>query len=524
MKPRAALRATRWRETWGGLGLGTDARPPKFSKPDALPASVPAEDRESFWRQVKRYRELGLDPLKWIAGCSVEVDAAEVVLPGAAQAREALAALSATLQLSEGPDVFEAREQMPAALRAVVRPGDAPQEPRSPTRTNPNRAAIMMRVLQRKADKPDEFAAALVAALSGLPSGVPRGGSLNAPFSIGQLHAVTTIAPEAEFSAFEFFPAGSGAAIGYGAVRCASLQIADATLEPLADEHAATVVSAALASCCALGATQGAELYPIFDGPGGKARDSIAASFAAEARKHGLTLRERPPLGLNALFYGATVVAKTDREPPNRHHYVKRGMQITITRPFGDLAPLAAYLSCLSDPDYEARAKGAGLSLDDLARRCALTVSSLTSPALAAGKVIHDYSAPFREPPELREHVVATADLGPDGVVGLAALARRFEVQIDVEQLPLADPEVARFATEAHLMDNATASAPGAIAIVAYPSVLDGVERALEEAGQRPARIGTIAGRGPPTIRVPAAAFSGIASKRLRSALEVRAA
>src|SRR6266699_3620934 len=135
---------------------------------------------DSFWPRVRLYREMGLDPLKWIAGCSVEVDREEVLFPAIGAARDALAGLGVTVHPREGPDVFELRVESVRLSRTVVRSGAPPARPRVPRRGNPRRAAVTMRVFQRRADAPEEFAKALVGAVEGLPA-ADAGGSADNP-------------------------------------------------------------------------------------------------------------------------------------------------------------------------------------------------------------------------------------------------------------------------------------------------------------------------------------------------------
>ncbi len=471
---------------------------------------------ERFWPLVKRYRTLGLDPLKWIAGCSTEVEREEVVTPALASASDALATLGVSLHPQAGPDLFELRDLPAVPECVVVRPGASlPKAGRRVERANPLRAAVTMRVHQKHADFPGAFAGALVRALEGLPSETPSALRLNGPIGIGRLHAVATPHEGADFTLFDLYSAGRGAERGYTAVNCESLQIADATLDPLAEEHAATVVSSALAPLFAVGATQQAAVAPTIDAPGKKAADALAANFHRAARQFGLRLHDRAPVGIGKLFIGATVVAETDREVPNKHHYVKRGMQVTITRAFGELAPLATYLSCLSDPEQEGKLEAVGLTMAELARAREGSVRALTTPAREAGEVVHDFSPPFQEAPELKEHIAATFDVGPRGLFAFLDFARRFEVELQVRALPLAHEGISRFATAALLMDNATASAPGCVAIVAWPSVLDEVDRALAERGLHPGRVGEVVGRGRGTLHVPDAASANIASRRM---------
>jgi selenophosphate synthase len=369
------------------------------------------------------------------------------------------------------------------------------------------RAAASMRIAPRDGDGPQAFGSAFEAAVDALPSAADGAAALplDVPLALGQVHAVTSPDPLAAFAAFEFYGPGRGPSAGWAAASTDSLQVTDATLDPLAEEHVAAAVAAASARTFALGACARIEVCPTFDAPGGKAKDALAASYVAAARRLGGTVVERAALGRGKLFIGATVVARSDRQVPNRHHVVKRGMEVLVTRPLGDLAPLAVYLACLSDEDYLRRAEAAGLPLDVLRKAREGSSRALRAPAIEAARVIHDLSPPFREPPDLERHLAATAELGPRGLVGLCDFAARFGVDVRIEAVPLLDRRISAFSTDAHLMDNATASAPGALALVGAPAVIDEARRALEVSGLEPAKVGSVTRRGGGEVTVAAA-------------------
>jgi len=52
---------------------------------------------EEFWDRVARYREMGMDPLRWVAGCAVKVDLTTVVYPALRRLRPTLKALGVTI-------------------------------------------------------------------------------------------------------------------------------------------------------------------------------------------------------------------------------------------------------------------------------------------------------------------------------------------------------------------------------------------------------------------------------------------
>src|SRR2546427_9201265 len=121
------------------------------------------EASKVFWENVNRFRELGLDPLKWIAGCSVEVEREEVVYPAIEKAGTELQRLGVTILPQEGPDAVEFRGEPIHLDRIVVRPTGRPYARAEARRANPNRAALTTRVAQRKAASPESFGPALLA-------------------------------------------------------------------------------------------------------------------------------------------------------------------------------------------------------------------------------------------------------------------------------------------------------------------------------------------------------------------------
>ena len=65
------------------------------------------------------------------------------------------------------------------------------------------------------------------------------------------------------------------------------------------------------------------------------------------ANQYGIELlpSESPLRG--KLLIGATLFGTLRKEPPTKLDLLDTGMQILVTRPFGDLAPINVFLSCV---------------------------------------------------------------------------------------------------------------------------------------------------------------------------------
>jgi selenophosphate synthase len=477
-----------------------------------------ASPRADFWPNVKAFREQGLDPLKWIAGCSVEVEREEVLYPALASIRPALEALGVTIHPREGPDLIDYRGQPPAVNRLLVSaPSHDPRGAPPSARGNPNRAAVILRVFQRTGALPKAFGDFVLRSIEAVPDAAPSSERLRwlNPMVIGNFHAVVTSHESAQFALFDFLEPGPGSAQGTTAVRCETLQVTDATAPPTSDLHVAAASTSALSSLFVLGCHEELTLDPVFDAPDEESCAQLNEHFRRFAADQRLAFRPHPPLGRGKLIIGANVTGSSRNEVPNRHQDVKRGMQVTVTRPFGELAPLAVHLSCLADPDSLARLEADGLELAEVARAARETVKVLTQPARPLGEVIAEFRPPFQEPPELAQHVAATVDLAGHGLIAFTDFASRWELELQIRTIPMDHPEIVSFATRAFLMDNGTACAPGAAALIAWPSVLDVVEQRLRSQGLQSFRIGEVVSRGEASLRVPPSVREVVGATRL---------
>lgn len=83
-----------------------------------------------------------------------------------------------------------------------------------------------------------------------------------------------------------------------------------------------------------------------------------------------------------------------------------------------------------------------------------------------------------------------------------------------LERVPLAHPELVRWAAQNFLLPNGTAGTNGALAVIAAPEMIERVAAELEALGHRPQIIGRVGGEGgrlwvPPQAR----RYSGLAER-----------
>lgn len=110
-----------------------------------------------FWEKVAYYRELGMDPLKWVAGCAVKVDLVDVVYPALRRIKPELQRLGVMVSPREDADIFPCTEKG-AVFERVVCDVENPEVDLGKLKNlNPNRAISLVQVHQRKAESPEAF-------------------------------------------------------------------------------------------------------------------------------------------------------------------------------------------------------------------------------------------------------------------------------------------------------------------------------------------------------------------------------
>ncbi|MFQ5887140.1 MAG: acylphosphatase, partial [Candidatus Hydrothermarchaeales archaeon] len=89
-----------------------------------------------------------------------------------------------------------------------------------------------------------------------------------------------------------------------------------------------------------------------------------------------------------------------------------------------------------------------------------------------------------------------TGDISGPGIFIFKEISENAGVDIRLEEIPLAYPELVKFASREFLMDNGTAGTNGAIAIRADGGLIEEIERDLAAVGYDPRAIGRVLGKG----------------------------
>ncbi|MBI4257572.1 MAG: SelD-related putative sulfur metabolism protein, partial [Thaumarchaeota archaeon] len=218
------------------------------------------------------------------------------------------------------------------------------------------------------------------------------------------------------------------------------------------------------------------------------------------------------------------VSGEASHELPTFHRHLQAGMSIIISRPFGDLAPITSYLSCLADSDYVEKLKEYGLTLEELEDAKNKVVETMKTPNLEIARSISRHCPDYGEKFDANEHITDTVDVSGPGIYVFKEIAEAGKVDISLDRVPLGYEKPVLFATRNYLMDNATAGTNGAIAIIASQGVLEEVESDLRKSGYQPEIIGNIVGRGEGRLFVRPEVEGMISSKSLLEEFTIKKA
>jgi len=73
--------------------------------------------KQEFWDNVSKYREMGMDPLRWVAGCAVKVDLNTVLYPSLHNLKPSLKQMGISLGERVDADIFPLTENGPVITR-----------------------------------------------------------------------------------------------------------------------------------------------------------------------------------------------------------------------------------------------------------------------------------------------------------------------------------------------------------------------------------------------------------------------
>ncbi len=460
-----------------------------------------------FWEKVAIYKEMGLDPLKWVAGCAVKVDLTTVVYPALRTIRPELERYGITVSPREDADIFPLLKEGSLERRVydIRRPHVDVDDLR---KINPERAISLIQIHQRKAETAQDFSEALLNVYS-------RIGEAHIKFTVGKGHSIMTPYDDAEFAMFDFISRRGKADGGYTLANNDTIQVIDPTDDPGSEAQVFVAISNSLNDLVTLGCYENIRIYPVYDAPNAGLGNEIRGHCDAFAKKYGVTVGEGGNIGKGKLLIGATILGDMRKQPPTKYNQLGEGMDIVVSRPFGDLAPINVYLSCLADEEYEKKLGIRGINLTDAKKTKDAVVDTMKRPNLKIGEIINKYLPDFGDEFDPTEHILCTGDLSGPGIYIFKEIAEIAKVDLQLSEIPLAYPEYVYFAAGEYLMDNGTAGTNGAVAMIGARDVIESVYNDLK-AGYSPVIIGKVLGKGEGEVHVEEGIRKIVTSPNLR--------
>mgnify|MGYP001433471942 CR=1 FL=1 len=470
--------------------------------------------KQEFWDNVAKYREMGMDPLRWVAGCAVKVDLNSVVYPSLHNLKPNLKQMGISLGARVDADIFPLVGDGPIITRRIYDPFSTNINTEDLKKINPKRAISLLQVFQKNAEKQEKFEALLTSLYTSISKS-------NVHFSVGKGHSIITPDKEAEFALFDFISYEEGQTDGYCLSNNDTIQIIDPTADPSSEQQTNVAVSNSLNDLISLGCFEELKVLPVVDAPNQEIETQILKNMTSFATKYNIELIPAESPKRSKLLIGATLFGSLRKEPPTKLDLLDSNMKILVTRPFGDLAPINVFLSCVADETFLKDLEATGYGLEDVQKAKDSVIETMNEPNLKVAKIINKYLPDFGSDFDIQEHILATGDLSGPGIMIFKEHADNANVDISLDNLPLQYPEFVKYATENFLMDNATAGTNGAVAIIASSNIIENVKTDLTKEGYDPQLVGTILGKGTGNVRVGTNVKDMIASQALLADLDI---
>ncbi|BBD72253.1 selenophosphate synthetase [Sulfodiicoccus acidiphilus] len=448
--------------------------------------------REKFRRNVSVYKSLGVNPMSLATGCSVKVDLVSVLYPAISTLRGKLEKMK--IAPRRDAYVFPATE-VEVLERRIYGLDLREEDVEDLRRLRPARAVVLSQVSQELAGSAEKFSQVVERVYSKVADASPG-------LEVGKGHSIVTTDEKAQFFIFDFVKQEGSELQSLTVANNDTIQVIDPTEEPGDYRQSAIAVGNSLNDLYALGAWRELKVYPVIDAPTEELRGKIEVNYERYVEEVGGVVVGTPQPHTGTLLMGATVVARMSKKPPFFFDQIKEGMEIMITRPMGDLAPINVYMVSMMDQDLVNELKSFHMTVEDVARVKEQVLETLKVPNLPAAKAIEEFLPALDEEFDPYKHIAATTDVSGPGVYVIRELAELAHAEIELWDVPLTSPELSEFATRNFIIPNGTSGTNGSLVIVASSRVLDELEGRLKGAYQ-PVRIGKVKGRGEPLVVAP---------------------
>jgi selenophosphate synthase len=329
--------------------------------------------------------------------------------------------------------------------------------------------------------------------------------------------AVLTEHKTAEFGMFDYIQLHRGDKVGYMPAVTSVTQVTDMTKSPDAEIHSNIAMTSAIELLnllgCSVKSSPTSKLFPIYDAPTEELLDKIRSNLDAFTSRYNIVLEDYSSLKLGKLFYGTSAVSTTTKDLPTRYDQIEEGMEIIITNKFGGLSAVGLYTLACMEPENITKYEQKGIEFADITHAKDEALKNLSEPHFALGKIIAKYCPDFGTQYDKQTHIAAVYPIGSKGVFALRQLAEVANIELTINQIPLKDEEIARFATNEFLIENATASLNGCHVLIAAKDIANLIVEDLRKHNFAPERIGFIQKKGSWSVKFDPDIAQYVASK-----------
>jgi selenophosphate synthase len=458
---------------------------------------------DNFWDHIDQYRKLGFDPIRWIPTCSNEVDSQIL--------KNALAEIKKS-SIKVSPAWYDPFYYIDGKMPELTRRVYSLTSPAVEKEVEVKRALAMFRVHTGAG----EYSPLLSETLQNFFK------VFNAKVSVSCASAALTEHPDAQFGMLDYLELHRGDKVGYMPGVTAATQVTDVTRAPDADVHSNIAMTSAIEVLNLLGCgiPSTFKLFPVYDAPSEEILDRIRSNLDIFTSRYNLAMEDYNSLKIGKLFYGTSAMATTTKELPTRYDLVEEGMEIIITNKFGGLPAMSLYTLARMDSENIIKFEQAGVPFAGITDARDEAVKNLSEPHFALGKIIAKYCPDFSAQFDKNAHITAVHPVGSQGVLALGPLAELANSQLTLNELPVRNPEIAKFATKEFLVENATASLNGCHLIVATKDAVGLLVEDLKKHNFAPERIGFVTKKGSAGVTLPQQASQFVASKAKLSHLQ----
>ena len=453
---------------------------------------------ENFWENIELYRNLGFDPVRWIPSCSNEIDG-HVLKCALAEMKHSRIKIS--------PFWFDSFYHIDGKIPELTRRVYSLANPVMDKEVELKRALAVFRIHTGSGEDAPSLSKVLENFFRIFSSKV----------QVTNASAVLTEHKTAEFGMFDYIQLHRGDKVGYMPAVTSVTQVTDVTKPPDSEIHSNIAMTSAIELLNLLGcnvkSSPTSKLFPIYDAPTEDLLDKIRSNLDAFTSRYNIVLEDYSSLKLGKLFYGTSAVSTTTKDLPTRYDQIEEGMEIIITNKFGGLSAVGLYTLACMEPENITKYEKKGIQFANLTHAKDEALKNLSEPHFALGKIIAKYCPDFGTQYDKQTHIAAVYPVGSQGVFALRQLAEVANIELTINQFPLRDEEIAKFATNEFLVENATTSLNGCHVLIAEKGIANLIMEDLRKYNFAPERIGFVQKRGSWAVKFDSDIGQYVASK-----------